>query len=90
MVREPGGVMPFVKCPNCGQGFHLCGQANLDEWYAKFAPGMTKGEEPVTLLCVSCWSKARRGELNIEELAVSPEVMAGLRRSISDETEEDR
>ncbi len=74
--------MPYAKCPNCESLFHLLVTHDVEEWYARNAPGVPR-DQPTPVLCLACWKKARDGTLDIEKLPVSLEVKANLRALIA-------
>ena len=76
--------MPYAKCPHCETLFHILVTNGLEEWHEGNAPGVPR-DQPAPVLCFECWKQARAGALDLEALAVSPEVMASLRRSVTDE-----
>ena len=80
--------MPFATRPNCGTQFHLVVTGSLDEWYARYAPGVAR-DQPAPLLCLACRRKVRAGTLNFDALPISPAVMANLRRIMTNEPTED-
>jgi hypothetical protein len=50
-------LMPWCKCPRCGQVFHVYPLGgDVEAWFAKMAPDTKPGETP-KLLCYLCWKK---------------------------------
>ncbi len=74
--------MPYAKCPNCESVVHLLVTHDVEEWYARNAPGIPR-DQLTPVFCLACWKKAREGTLEIERLPVSSEVKANLRALIA-------
>ncbi len=54
--------MPYSKCPNCNQLFHLLVSKDLEQWYKENAPGKKIGDE-VNLQCFGCWKELKEYEV---------------------------
>lgn len=59
--------MPFAKCPNCGEQFHLSVRSNIDEWKERF-PVSEDGQRYIT--CFGCWKNL--AELDVIEIVSLP------------------
>lgn len=46
--------MPYAKCPNCGDSFHLRVTENVEDWNAKF-PQSSDGIRYIE--CFYCWKE---------------------------------
>ena len=53
--------MPYAKCPDCGNIFHLLIQKNIDEWNKKF-PASENGHRYIQ--CLACWKKLNELDIN--------------------------
>ncbi|MCG8485343.1 MAG: DUF4926 domain-containing protein [Clostridia bacterium] len=54
--------MPYSKCPNCNQQFHLQVRKDIEKWYKEHAPDKNVGDE-VNLICYGCWKDLKEYEI---------------------------
>ncbi|ARU28774.1 DUF4926 domain-containing protein [Cellvibrio sp. PSBB006] len=66
--------MPYAKCPNCGDSFHLRVTENLDEWNAQF-PQSSDGIRYIE--CFYCWKEFEEFDV-VEVLRNSEPELEGV------------
>jgi hypothetical protein len=69
--------MPFAKCPNCGETFHLS-VGDVKAWYAEMFPGHIVGDV-VPARCFGCWRTLQQYDIVkvVRPLEGNPTVQIG-------------
>jgi hypothetical protein len=70
-------TMPYSKCPNCNQLFHLTITKDLDQWYRKYAPDTKVGDE-VAIQFFGCWKELK--EYDVVRVISPPDANSAAKK----------